>query len=222
MNLLDYDVTQRALSYVRGWVARNSLDPVKPVLTAEMFDRDFARDLETCFPAVQYELLDHLDMATLIQGDLFFDSSITNDRKWRKIYLKWYKEPSKTARLNFPITTGYLDRHPEIQLAMVSILEPGGIIHPHTGPWNGCIRVHVGLKTPNSPDCFIDVAGQRLTYDDGGFHALDDTYPHHVVNMTTSSRVILFLDVERTMKTRYSQAVVRGFNRTIGRMTSRE
>ena len=82
---------------------------------------------------------------------------------------------------------------------MFSLLEKGGKILPHRGPFRGCIRVHLCLYGPNSEDCYISVNNVKYSWKEGHIVAFDDTYEHYVNNNTKKDRIVLFLDVERRM-----------------------
>lgn len=221
MRLLETPLAQSMVDSVNGWIKRHSADPLEPFLPS-VLQRPSMQVFVDCFPQIKKEILDRRDVATLIQGDMFFGSDITRDGKWKRIYIKWYAPIKEKARTLFPKTCDLLDRHPDIHLAMVSVLEPGGVILPHSGPWAGSIRVHIGLETPNDPRCYIEINGQGYWWTDGGMMAFDDTYDHFVVNSTKKSRVILFLDVERKMDTPFRQFILNVLNRTLGRLTTRD
>lgn len=213
---------QRVQQLVNGWVGRNSLDPTGPVLTQTIWARPCLQAIKDRFPEIQAEVMAAVPHATSIEGDLFFDHTITNDGKWDKVYIKWYSEPTDEAKRMFPVLTSIMDRYPDIRLAMVSRLKPGGVIHPHAGPWRGSIRVHIGVKTPNDPACRMYVGDESFHWEDGSVYAFDDTYIHMVRNNTDQERIILFLDVERRMKGPVAQSIVRFINSTIARLTGRE
>lgn len=216
------DILYRWLDKVNAYVAKNSFDPVQANLTEVMAERKSIKDLLENFEEVQQELLQSARYATPIQGDMFFEEDITNDGKWHKFILKWYSRPTPNARVQCPKTLKILKRHKDIRLAMVSSLEPQARIEAHEGPWKGSIRVHIGLKTPNRKDCFIMVDGQSQFWNDGQVLAFDDTYEHYVQNNTLYPRIILFLDVERKMKSWHSKFVVWFLNRTLARLTARD
>ena len=216
------DIFYRWLDRVNDYVANNSLDPVQPNLTDTFKERDSVKELLDNFEEVQQELLLAARYATPIQGDLFFDEDITNDGKWHKFILKWYSRPTPNARIQCPKTLGILERHKDIRLAMVSCLEPNARIEAHEGPWRGSVRVHIGLKPPNRTDCYTMAAGQSVFWQDGQVLAFDDTYEHSVQNNTIYPRIILFLDVERRMKTWHSKFLVWFLNRTVARLSARD
>ena len=221
-NVFEMDFLFIFLEKLTQLVMYRSADPGTPYLTDAVAKRDSVRDLVDNFDTIRAEILQALPSATPIQGDVFFEEDITNDGLWDKLYLKWYSKPTALAQRVLPKTLQVIERHPDIRLAMVSILKPDAVILPHCGPWGGSVRVHLGIHTPNSPKCFIDVDGERYSWRDGEVVAFDDTYEHFVENKTNSPRVILFLDVERKMLDRVSQGLLSVFHSTFARLTSRE
>jgi len=216
------DIFYKGLDRINDYIANNSFDPVHANLTETFAKRACVTDLLDNFEEVQQELLQAAQYATPIQGDLFFDEDITKDGKWHKFILKWYSKPTPNARVQCPRTLEILGRHKDIRLAMVSHLEPKARIEAHSGPWRGSVRVHIGLQTPNSKNCFIMVDEQLQFWRDGQVLAFDDTYEHYVTNGTFYPRSILFLDVERKMKTWHSKFVVWLLNRTVARLSARD
>jgi beta-hydroxylase len=219
-SFLDHPWFIRFLSKLNNTIFLNSADSVSPFV--DLSDRKSLSALVTNFDTIRQETLGALPFAKPIQGDLFFDENITDDGKWNRIYLKWYSKPSLLAKKLFPQTLAIIEPHKDIRLAMISILEPGAKIKPHCGPWSGSIRVHITLEAPDSPDCFIEVAGQRYSWHTGELIAFNDLYLHHVQNNTDKRRIVLFLDVERKMRNTFWQFVVRFFNSTVARATSRD
>ena len=213
---------QYVVNRMAGWIRRNSADPVEAELTDTMRNRHCIQDLITNFTVIRKEILDNFNHLTPIEGDLFFERTITDDGKWNKFYLKWYNKPSARARALFPATVDLIQRHPDIHLAMVSCLEPGAVIKPHRGVWNGSVRVHLGIEIPKDRKCYIRVDDRRYRWEEGNILAFDDTYMHLVMNKTDDPRIVLFLDVERRMRTAFHQAIVRGFNKTVARITTRD
>lgn len=212
----------RLLDRLNVYISNNTLDPATPDVTEAMLSRPSIQGLLDYYPEIRKEILDCVDLATPIQGDLFFEEDITNDAKWDKLYIKWYKSPTKLAKAHMPTLVKVLEDHTDIRLAMVSILKPDARIHPHEGPWKGSIRVHLGIDVPNDERCFISVNGVQHYWENGGILGFDDTYVHHVMNGSKGSRVILFLDLERKMRTWHSRLLVWFMNRTVARLTARE
>lgn len=222
MRFLDTPAAQRVIDRINAWIYNHSYDPITPVLTQTAEGRSCVQDLMGHFRVVEREIVSALPAATPIQGDLFFGTDVTKDGLWDKIYLKWYSAPTARARELCPETLEIIERHKDVHLAMVSILKPGARIWPHRGPWAGCYRVHIGIRTPEDLRCYIHVGGNRLVWMNRQMIAFDDTYIHEVRNDTDQPRIILFLDVERRMKGRVAQAIVRFLNLTVARLTTRE
>lgn len=142
-----------------------------------------------------------------IKGDLFFRKIA--DKNWKKFYIKWYDTPLPDAAVKMPFTTNLIQACPEIQCAMISVLEPGAVIKAHVGPFRGALRYHLGLKTPQqSSGCFIKVDGCEYSWRDGEDVLFDDTYVHEVKNETDEPRFILFMDVQRNLDTRFSNKIL--------------
>lgn len=147
--------------------------------------------------------------AALAHNDVGFNSFFK--RGWKRFYVKWYGDPLPSAAALCPRTVALLDSIPTVKAAMFAVLEPGAKLNPHRDPFGGSLRYHLGLVTPNSDDCFIEVDGERLVWRDGVPLVFDETYIHWAENRTGTTRVILFCDVERPLRTR----LVRGLNRWV-------
>jgi beta-hydroxylase len=132
---------------------------------------------------------------------------------WKRFYLKWYGDFLPSAATLCPRTTELLAKIPSINAAMFTVLPPGARLGAHRDPFAGSLRYHLGLITPNSPDCYIEVDGERYYWKDGEAVIFDETYIHHAENRTDTTRVILFCDIERPLSNKFAQAI----NRTIGR-----
>jgi beta-hydroxylase len=138
-------------------------------------------------------------LTTTIENDLFFDA-IAPRGTWKKFYLKWYAPIQNTTRELCPKTCALLDQLPNVHLAMFSILEPGARIKVHRGVFRGALRYHLGLITPNDPNCFIVLDNKKYSWRDGEDVLFDDSCVHYVENNTNKTRIILFADIERPLK----------------------
>ena len=124
--------------------------------------------------------------------------STHDNHYWKTFVLKYYKGFNKKNCEKCPITTHLLKQLPEINLAMFSILEPGKKLYAHYGPWRGVLRIHLGLKIPDSKP-IINVGRESYTWKEGELVAFDDTHLHSVDNPKENGgiRVILFMDIYR-------------------------
>lgn len=127
--------------------------------------------------------------------DLGFNSFFR--RGWKRFYLAWYGTYPKSALASCPRTVALLKSIPIVRGAMFASLPPGAQLIRHRDPYAGSLRYHLGLVTPNSDDCFIDVDGQRYAWRDGEAVIFDETFIHYAENRTDQNRIILFLDIKR-------------------------
>jgi beta-hydroxylase len=134
---------------------------------------------------------------------------------WKRFYLKWYGASHPSAERFCPQTVALLNRIPSVKAAMFAELPPGAKLNMHRDPFAGSLRYHLGLTTPNSEHCFIEVDGQRYSWRDGEGVVFDETYIHWAENRSDSNRIILFCDIERPMRYRWAQAVNRWLARTL-------
>jgi beta-hydroxylase len=128
---------------------------------------------------------------------------------WKRFYLKWYDEPLPSASKLCPKTVELLARVPIVHAAMYALLPPGGRLVRHRDPFAGSLRYHLGLSTPDSEDCFLEVDGRRYFWRDGEDMIFDETFLHWAENKTQKTRLILFADVERPVYTGALTAVNR-------------
>jgi len=118
---------------------------------------------------------------------------------WSKFYLKWYGHTHNSAREHCPQTVKLLNSVPMVNGAMFSILPPGSKLTRHLDPVACSLRFHLGLKTPNSDDCFISVDDQVYSWRDGEAFIFDETYLHFAKNNSAEDRLILMCDIDRPM-----------------------
>jgi beta-hydroxylase len=144
--------------------------------------------------------------------DLGFNSFFRTG--WKRFYLKWYGANLKSAEQLCPKTLALLNQLPQVKGAMFTLLPPGARLGAHRDPYAGSLRYHLGLVTPNSDDCYINVDGLRYTWRDGEVVMFDETYIHSAENKTDKDRIILFLDIKRPVRF----FLVDWFNRAFSRL----
>ncbi|MGH8579755.1 MAG: aspartyl/asparaginyl beta-hydroxylase domain-containing protein [Gammaproteobacteria bacterium] len=118
---------------------------------------------------------------------------------WSKFYLKWYGYTHDSAKESCPNSVRILKRVPSVNGAMFSILPPGSQLTRHADPIACSLRYHLGLVTPNSDDCFINVDGVSYSWREGEAFLFDETYLHYARNDSDQYRLILMCDIERPM-----------------------
>lgn len=118
---------------------------------------------------------------------------------WGRFYLNWYGYSHHSARRLCPKTVEILEKVPAVHGAMFAYLPKGSQLTRHADPIAVSLRYHLGLATPNSDDCFINVDGRHLSWRDGEAIMFDETYLHFVRNDTDADRLILMCDVKRPL-----------------------
>jgi len=188
--------------------------PGKPILDRPKFPhldplRDAWRD-------IREEALHLFDEGYIRAAEKHNDASFGSFFKegWKRFYLKWYGEPLPSAHALCPRTVALLATIPTVKAAMFALLPPGSKLNPHRDPFAGSLRYHLGLITPNSDECLIFVDGHPYSWRDGEDIVFDETFVHWAENRTDQTRVILFCDVERPLRT----PVMRGINRVVSRI----
>ena len=116
---------------------------------------------------------------------------------WSRFYLKWYGYTHASARRLCPQTTALLERLPTLNGAMFALLPVGSKLTRHADPMACSLRYHLGLVTPNSPECFINIDGRNVHWRDGEVLMFDETYLHYARNDSAQYRLILMCDVNR-------------------------
>lgn len=182
--------------------------PAKPFLDPREFPE--LAPLRENWRTIREEGLRLLDdgfvRAASAYNDLGFNSFFRTG--WKRFYLKWYGDPLPSAQAMCPRTVELLARVPTVHAAMFALLPPGARLGRHRDPFAGSLRYHLGLSTPNSDDCYIEVDGERYHWRDGEDVVFDETYIHYAENRTSQTRLILFCDIERPVRNR----LVRAYN----------
>lgn len=189
----------RFIDWLHVRIARASLVGDKPIFDNQLFPWVAALEAQT--PVIRHELdqllaeRDRLPAFHEISPDV---GMITGDDQWKTFVFMGYGMRSARNLARCPATARALQSIPGIRTAFFSILEPGKRIPLHKGPYNGVLRLHLGLLVPEPRErCWIEVNGQRYAWREGEVVVFDDLYPHQVHNDTDGVRAVLFVDFER-------------------------
>jgi len=189
----------RFVDWLQERIARNSAVGDKPIFDNGQFP--WIEALEARAPAIRAELLEvlrdreHLPAFHEISPDV---ATITQDRQWKTFVFMGYGVRSRRNMARCPETARALESIPGVLTGFFSILEPGKHIPPHRGPYNGVLRLHLGLVVPEPRErCWIEVGGRRHVWREGKAVVFDDLYEHQVRNDTDGLRAVLFVDFER-------------------------
>src|SRR5579864_1465887 len=194
--------------------------PAKPILDPRSLpELDVLRDNWQTIRDEALALVDegHIRAATG-HNDLGFNSFFKNG--WKRFYLKWYGAPLPSAQALCPKTVTLVESLPSVNAAMFALLPPGGKLNRHRDPFAGSLRYHLGLVTPNSDECRIYIDGEPYSWRDGKDVLFDETFIHSAENKTDVTRIILFCDVERPLRTRWMASCNRWVARHIIRASA--
>ncbi len=128
-------------------------------------------------------------------------ATISQDRGWKTFILAGYGFRSDANIKLCPQTWRVCQKIPGLITVMYSILEPGKHLPPHRGPYNGVLRLHLGLIVPEPREQLgIRVETQVYRWQDGEAVIFDDAYEHEAWNRTHATRVILFVDFIKPLR----------------------
>ncbi len=128
-------------------------------------------------------------------------SVISQDRGWKTFFLCGYGFRSANNIKLCPETWRVCQNIPGLITVMFSILEPGKHLPPHRGPYNGVLRLHLGLIVPEPRERLgIRVEKEIYRWREGEAVIFDDAYEHEAWNRTPHTRVVLFVDFIKPLR----------------------
>jgi aspartyl/asparaginyl beta-hydroxylase (cupin superfamily) len=158
----------------------------------------WAREIEREWGTIRSELEHVLTRKDDLPGfhEISADvSTISADRGWKTFLLCGYGFRSDANIKACPETWRICRKIPGLITVMYSILEPGKHLPPHRGPYNGVLRLHLGLIVPEPRERLgIRVENQLYRWREGEAVIFDDAYEHEAWNRTEQTRVVLFVD----------------------------
>jgi aspartyl/asparaginyl beta-hydroxylase (cupin superfamily) len=120
-----------------------------------------------------------------------YDSEF-NEKPWHTYYFFLHGRPDVAHLAACPRTCEVLEQVPHNGFHVCfSVLEPGGSLHPHTGPTNGSLTAHLGLL--NCAGTSLWVGGEKGRYLDDEVLVFDDSFVHWVDNAGTKQRYTLMI-----------------------------
>lgn len=161
-------------------------------------------DLEREWPLIRAELdrvLQRRDELPSFQSIATDVAAISQDRHWKTFLLCAYGVVSDANTRACPQTWRLVQAIPGLKTAMFSIFEPGKHLPPHRGPYNGVLRLHLGLIVPGPEEAIgIRIAGKVYRWREGKALVFDDAYEHEAWNHTDATRVVLFVDFAKPLR----------------------
>ncbi len=199
-------VITRAFMAVVAWVERLNLAFSKvgnpPIYDNAVFP--WTGELESAYPAIRAELERILTRKDDLPGfhEIASDVSVTsNDSGWKTFFLCGYGFRSDKNIALCPQTWAACQKIPGLITATFSILEPGKHLPPHRGPYNGVLRLHLGLMVPEPREQLgIRVDKHLYRWANGEAVIFDDAYEHEAWNYTPHTRVVLFVDFVKPLR----------------------
>lgn len=189
-----------------AWVERLNLRFARfgnpPVYDTGVFP--WAASIEKAYPQIRAELERVLVRKTELPDfhDISTDvKTISTDSGWKIFFLVGFGKPSPRNIGQCPKTWEALQQIPGLKTAMFSIFEPGKHLPAHRGPYNGVLRLHLGLIVPEQSDRLaIRVGGRVCQWREGKALIFDDAYEHEAWNHTGKTRVVLFVDFVKPLR----------------------
>lgn len=128
--------------------------------------------------------------------------TISTDSAWKTFFLAGYGASSERNIAQCPNTWRIVQRIPGLKTAMFSIFEPGKHLPAHRGPYNGVLRLHLGLIVPEAEPgkLAIRVENEICHWQEGKALIFDDAYEHEAWNHTDKTRVVLFVDFVKPLR----------------------
>ena len=164
----------------------------------------WAAEIEREWPAIRREL----DRVLVRQAELpgFHEIStdvatITQDMGWKTFFFCGYGARADANIRQCPETWRVVNKIPGLITAMFSILEPGKHVPHHRGPYNGVLRLHLGLIIPEPREAVRIRVGEHICHwSEGRALIFDDAYDHEAWNDTDKTRVVLFVDFRKPLR----------------------
>jgi aspartyl/asparaginyl beta-hydroxylase (cupin superfamily) len=162
----------------------------------------WAAELEDSWTTIRGELAQLMMRRDALVGHGDRSSpTIGEDRGWTTFILANYFRRYEHNIEQCPETWRLVQRVPGLVSAMFSVLEPGARLPAHCGPYNGLLRLHLGLIIPEPREAVaIRIDGTVHHWEEGRALIFDDTYEHEARNESGHTRVVLFIDFERPLK----------------------
>lgn len=198
---LRYRFEKRMFPYMERLVKKRSKVGDHTFFDAEMFP--WIGELEAYWQEIRTELdqvLITTDEIPAFQEVSKQQKQLTQDNKWKTFFFSFYGHQREENCLRCPRTMELLKLIPDMKTAFFSILSPHKHIPPHRGPYNGVLRLHLGLRIPaDRMNCRIRVGNDYGHWEEGQALIFDDSYEHEVWNDTDEIRVVLFVDFARPL-----------------------
>ena len=181
--------------------------PTTPYFARDLFD--WYADLEANTAVIREELAAVLHTEQGIEPFLKFESADEVPKflgagpqgppAWDAFFFYRHGVRYEENCARCPRTAAILDALPLVRIRAhapeicFSVLAPGTHILPHHGVTNTRVVTHLPLIVPEH--CAIRVGGEEHVWQEGRCVTFDDTFEHEAWNRSSSTRVVLIIDV---------------------------
>lgn len=193
----------QVVRWAEGLNLRYAIHGNPPVYDNAVFP--WAAEIEKAYPDIRRELEKVLVRKSELPNfqDISADvKTITSDSSWKTFFLMGFGVPSERNIALCPKTWEAVRRIPGLKTAMFSIFEPGKHLPAHRGPYNGVLRLHLGLIVPRAAKDAIAIRVDRQIchWEEGKVLIFDDAYEHEAWNHSQDTRVVLFVDFVKPLR----------------------
>ncbi|HLR17437.1 MAG TPA: aspartyl/asparaginyl beta-hydroxylase domain-containing protein [Alcanivoracaceae bacterium] len=185
--------------------------PLQPIVPQRFFPE--LSVLSDNWETIRDEALALYQMGHIKAKDDLPASSFYKNGRWVSFYLKVYDSDIPSARELAPKTLALIEQVPNMNLALFAVLMPGKKLNDHHDPFAFTLRYSLGLSTPNSDECGIQIDQEDYKWKDGESVLFDETYLHNAYNDTDTPRLILMTDIDRPLKWAWLQKLYHHFGR---------
>jgi len=192
-------------------IINNNLKNYRPNQEFFPTNEKWCEELRDNYKVIRDEYLEYTKnykLKRLNEIDDFQSYIDEGDIPWEILLLRVYNKNTEKIKF-FPKTMELMDIIPGCCTIMFSVLKSGKKVPAHAGPYDGVIRYHLSLIIPeDNENCFLVVNNTKHIWQEGEDVMFDDNFLHLVENNSKSTRVILFLDIQR----KYNNLFIDWFN----------
>lgn len=156
--------------------------------------------LESCVDEMREEFLAVRGESVPCLTDVLSGEQRLASDGWRLLAMRYWSYDLATNCQTCPRTWEIVRDIPGMTTAAFSVLEGGEHIPAHRGVFPGLLRCHVPLLVPSSSEsCRIRIGQESHHWQTGEAILFDDSFEHEVWNESDQPRVVLLIDVKRTL-----------------------
>lgn len=167
------------------------------------FDTDqfpWIRKLEAQVDEIREEFLEVREERVPSLSDVLSGEQRLASEGWRLLAMRYWSYDLAANCQICPRTWELVREIPGMTTAAFSVLQAGEHIPAHRGVFPGLLRCHVPLFVPFSNElCRIRIGQENHHWRTGEAILFDDSFEHEVWNESDQPRVVLLIDVKRTL-----------------------